>query len=252
MTASGFELRAVGLRRDGASVLDDLTLGLPQRTRTAVVGPSGAGKSTLLRLLAGLEAPTDGQILLDGAVVSNPREVVVAPHQRTVSMVFQDLALWPNLSALGNVMLALSGSGLPSGARRERAVAVLDLVGVGHLAGRLPDTLSGGEQQRVALARALAPAPHYLFLDEPFAGIDLVLKTRLLSEIGRLADQEKIAVILVTHDPLDAVALCDDGIVLEHGCLIERGPLQTLLAADVPPSETLRAFRAQLGSLHRV
>jgi ABC-type Fe3+/spermidine/putrescine transport system ATPase subunit len=252
MTTRGFELHAVGFRRARSVVLDELTLDFPPRARTAIVGPSGAGKSTLLRLLAGLEAPSHGQILLDGAVISRMQEVVVPPHRRTVSMVFQDLALWPNLSALDNVLLGLSGTDLPIGARRQRAGAVLDLVGIGGLADRVPDTLSGGEQQRVALARALAPAPHYLLLDEPFASIDLPVKTRLLAEIARLADQERIAVVLVTHDPLEAVALCDEGVVLERGRLIERGRLQALLAAEVPQSETLQAFRAQLGALERL
>jgi ABC-type Fe3+/spermidine/putrescine transport system ATPase subunit len=249
MISRGFELRAVAFRCRGAVVLDALTLSLPPRQRTAIVGPSGAGKSTLLRLLAGLEAPTDGEILLDGALVSRPREIVVAPHRRRVSMVFQDLALWPNLSALANIVLGLSGSGLPAATRRRRAQAALELVGIGRLADRLPDTLSGGEQQRVALARALAPAPDYLFLDEPFASIDLSVKARLLAEIARLADQEKLAVLLVTHDPLEALALCDEGVVLECSRLAERGRLQALLDAEPPRSETLQAFRAQLDML---
>ncbi len=252
MTTSGFELHSVGFHRGLTAVLDELTLHVPPRARIAIVGPSGAGKSTLLRLLAGLDAPSHGQILLDGAVISRRQEVVVPPHRRTVSMVFQDLALWPNLSARDNIVLALSGAGISTRAQRQRAAAALELVGIGHLADRQPDTLSGGEQQRVALARALAPAPHYLLLDEPFASIDLPVKTRLLAEIARLADHERIAVVLVTHDPLEALALCDEGAVLEGGRLIERGRLRTLLAAKVPRSATLQAFRAQLGAVERL
>jgi ABC-type Fe3+/spermidine/putrescine transport system ATPase subunit len=252
MTSPGFELRGVAFHYDGIPVLEELTLQLAPGTRTAIVGPSAAGKSTLLRLLAGLDAPTRGEILLDGAVVSLAQHVLVPPHLRTVSMVFQDLALWPNLSALGNVELALTATGLSSGARLRRASAVLDLVGIGPLANRLPYTLSGGEQQRVALARSLAPSPRYLFLDEPFASIDLPAKARLLAEIAQLADQEKIGVILVTHDPFEAVALCDDVAVLERGRLIERDCWRSLLAAEVPSSETLRAFRAQLGTLQQL
>jgi ABC-type Fe3+/spermidine/putrescine transport system ATPase subunit len=251
MTTQGFEIRAVGFHRHGTVLLDDLRLELRPRTRTAIIGPSGAGKSTLLRLLAGLDAPTHGQILLDDVVISQPQRIIVPPHQRTVSMLFQDLALWPNLPALGNVMLALSGTRLPTEARRKRAIAVLDMIGIGHLAYRLPDTLSGGEQQRVALARALAPAPRYLFLDEPFASIDLAVKTRLLAEIAQCAERENIAIVLVTHDPLEALGLGEDGVVLEHGRLIEHGLLRTLLATAAPQSETLRAFRAQLGALNQ-
>ncbi|MGH7787619.1 MAG: ABC transporter ATP-binding protein [Candidatus Binatia bacterium] len=252
MTAGGFELRAVGFQRRGLVVLEALTLRFPPRTRTAIVGPSGAGKSTLLYLLAGLEAPTDGEVLLDGAIVSRRREVVVPPHRRTVSMVFQDLALWPNLSALDNVVLGLAATGLAAPARRERARAVLELVGIGRLANRLPDTLSGGEQQRVALARALGPAPAYLLLDEPFASIDLPVKTRLLAEIARVAEEEQITVLLVTHDPLEALALCDEGVVIEKGRVVEGGAWQTLLDVGVPRSETLRAFQSQLAALRRL
>jgi ABC-type Fe3+/spermidine/putrescine transport system ATPase subunit len=252
MTSTGFELHGVGLQRAGTALLDGVTVQFSPHAHTAIVGPSGAGKSTLLRLLAGLDAPTHGQILLDGVVVSRPREVIVAPHQRTVSMVFQDLALWPNLSALDNVMLGLSGLRLPSDARRRRAAAVLEVVGIDGLAHRRPDTLSGGEQQRVALARALGPAPRYLFLDEPFASIDLPVKSRLLAEIARLAAQQSITVFLVTHDPLEALGLCDEAVVLESGRLSERGRLKTLLAGEMPRSETLRAFREQLCALKRM
>lgn len=249
---AGFELRAVRFQYRGAIVLDEVTLRLPQRAHIAILGPSGAGKSTLLRLLAGLEAPAHGEILLDGVIASCPNEIVVLPHQRAISMVFQDLALWPNLSALDNVVLGLSGSGLAAAARRERARAVLELVGIGQLADRRPQALSGGEQQRVALARALAPAPAYLFLDEPFASIDLPVKARLLDEIGHLAEQAKCAVVLVTHDPLEAIALCSQAVVLERGRLIESGALHMLLNANDPPSETVRAFRAQLNLLQKL
>ena len=167
-------------------------------------------------------------------------------------MVFQDLALWPNLSALDNVVLGLSASGLAAAARRERARAVLERVGIGRLAGRRPETLSGGEQQRVALARALAPAPAYLFLDEPFASIDLPVKARLLDEIGALAEQGQFAVLLVTHDPLEALALCSEAVVLERGRLIESGELRALLNAEQPRSETLQAFRARLRLLQQL
>jgi ABC-type Fe3+/spermidine/putrescine transport system ATPase subunit len=252
MTSTGFELHGVGLQRAGTALLGGLTVQFSPHAHTAIIGPSGAGKSTLLRLLAGLDVPTEGQILLDGVVVSRPQEVVVAPHLRKVSMVFQDLALWPNLSAFDNVMLGLSGSRLSTAARRRCATAALEMVGIDGLGHRPPDTLSGGEQQRVALARALAPAPRHLFLDEPFASIDLPVKSRLLAEIARLAAQQSIAVFLVTHDPLEALGLCEEAVVLEGGRLSAQGRLKTLLASESPDSETLRAFRDQLCALQRI
>lgn len=244
MVNSGFDVREVGRTYDATTALHGVSLQLRPGARVAILGPSGAGKSTLLRLLAGLEPPSYGQIALDGIVVSRPGEIVVAPHRRSVSMVFQDLALWPNLSALDNVVLGLAASSLSLGARRERAREVLDLVGVGTLSQRVPAALSGGEQQRVALARALAVQPAYLLLDEPFASVDLATKARLFDEIQLLADQSGFALLLVTHDPLEALALCRDALVLEGGRQCESGALPALL--EHPQSDTLRAFQTQM------
>jgi ABC-type Fe3+/spermidine/putrescine transport system ATPase subunit len=249
--AAGFELRGVSFRYGRSVVLDTVTFRLPRRVRTALLGPSGGGKSTVLRLLAGLELPTRGEVLVDGAVASSANGIAVPAHRRAISMVFQDLALWPNLSAFDNILLALSGSRLSRAARHERAEAVLDLVGIGGLAHRRPEALSGGEQQRVALARALAPEPAYLLLDEPFASIDWPVKARLLQEILAHSDRTGFAVVLVTHDPLEAMALCRDAVVLEGGRVVECGSLHALLNVGELRSETLRTFRAQLRSVHR-
>ena len=249
---SGFALRGVGAAHRGVAVLHDVSFEIPPGARMAVVGPSGAGKSTLLRLLAGLEAPSSGQILLDGSAASRPGEIIVAAQQRCVSMVFQDSALWPNLSAPDNVTLALSGGGLNREARRHRAAAALELVGIAALAHRRPDTLSGGEQQRVALARAVAASPRYLLLDEPFASIDLPAKLRLQTELLHLAEQQRIALVLVTHDPLEAAALCADALILEAGRVTARGRWPDLLAAERRESPMLAAFRAQLASVGRL
>ena len=159
-------------------------------------------------------------------------------------MVFQDLALWPNLSVIENVRLGLSGASL---SRREAATRVeeaLHRCGIESLANRLPNTLSGGEQQRIALARAMAPRPDFLFLDEPFAGLDLVTKTRLLSVIQALAKEQEFTIVLVTHDPLEATTLCLSAVVLNAGRVEASGPLDELLGS--PKSELLKAFRTQL------
>lgn len=242
--APGFELRQVTKRYGQTAVLDGIGLGIDGQRRTAILGPSGSGKSTLLRLLAGLDAPSSGEIRLGNSVVSRSQTIVVPPHRRRVSMVFQDLALWPNLTALGNVLLGLSGAGLTRPARMERARDTLALAGIGRLANRRPGTMSGGEQQRLALARALAPRPAFLFLDEPFANLDLATKAQLLDEIAALADATPFAVLLVTHDPLEAAALCTAAFALESGRVAESGELGALLQA--PQSETLRAFRQHL------
>jgi len=247
--APACELRAVSKYYDGDFALWQVSVTVPWGEHTALLGPSGSGKSTALRLLAGLEAPTEGEVWIDGELASGAGREQVPPHRRGIAMVFQDLALWPGLSVLDNVLLGLSGAGLPRAERRERARWALSLCSIEDLAGRRPETLSGGQQQRVALARALAPEPRLLLLDEPFSGLDLVVKARLIDEVRRLAEERRLTVLLVSHDPLEATPLCRAAVVLREGEVEESGPLAALLEA--PRSELLRAFKEQLrpGSL---
>jgi ABC-type Fe3+/spermidine/putrescine transport system ATPase subunit len=247
MSDRGFEFRFVTKRYGGRPALAEASFTVPVGEHTAVVGPSGCGKSTLLRLMAGLDAPTAGQVLLFGSVASTPERILLPPHRRAVALVFQDLALWPNLSAIDNVLLGLSGSGLPRHEARMRADEAVSLCGITSLARRKPAQLSGGEQQRVALARALAVRPAFLLLDEPFAGLDLLLKTRLLEEIAGLASGRGVTVVLVTHDPLEATTLCRSAVVLDEGRVAEEGILRDLL--HNPRSELLKVFRDQLRRL---
>jgi len=247
MTATRFEFRSVSRLYGGQAALTDVSFVVSAGEPTTLLGPSGCGKTTALRLLAGLEAPTAGEVLLDGKVVSTADRVLLPPHRRGVAMVFQDLALWPNLSVLGNVLLGLAGASLSRDAARARAREALALCGIEGLAARAPGSLSGGQQQRVALARAVAVQPGFLLLDEPFSGLDLLSKERLLEEIDTLSRQRQITVLLVTHDPLDVAALCRRAIVLEGGRVVEAGPLQELLKA--PRSGLLRLFQSRLVGL---
>ncbi len=198
MSDSRFEFRSVSKTYDGHPVFSQVSFTFPAGEHTAILGPSGCGKSTVLRLLAGLEAPSAGQVLLDGRVVSEPYRVLRAPHLRGVAMVFQDLALWPNLSVMDNVLLGLSGAGVSKREARARAKEALAVCDIASLADRTPGETSGGQQQRVALARAIAVQPTFLLLDEPFSGLDLVTKAELLKEISTLATERKLTVVLVT------------------------------------------------------
>jgi iron(III) transport system ATP-binding protein len=157
-------------------------------------------------------------------------------------MVFRDLALWPNLSVMDNVLLGLSGAGLAKKEARTRAHEAVAWCGIESLADRKPGNISGGQQQRVALARAFAVQPSFLLLDEPFSGLDLVTKTKLLEEIAALAVAQKLTIVLVTHDPMEATTLCRSALVLENGHVGEAGTLEDLLHA--PRSEMLRVFRS--------
>jgi iron(III) transport system ATP-binding protein len=223
------------------TALSDVSFRIEDGARLAIIGPSGSGKSTILRLLAGIDVPTSGQILLDGLVVSESGRVVLPPHRRGVAMVFQDLALWPNLSVVGNIKLGLAGQKLSKQESHRRAIEALSLCKIEALAERRPGTVSGGEQQRAALARALASMPRYLFLDEPFSGLDLVTKATLLKDIGALVDAQKVTLVLVTHDPLEATNLCQAAVLLDHGRIQESGQLDQLLSE--PKTEILRVFK---------
>jgi ABC-type Fe3+/spermidine/putrescine transport system ATPase subunit len=239
--AAGFELRAVSRRYGDFAALSEVSLRIEVGDRMAIIGPSGCGKSTILRLLAGIDAPTAGQILLNGAIVSEPERIILPPHRRGVAMVFQDLALWPNLSILANVKLGLSGQGLSKQEIHDRASEALALCKIEAVADRRPGAISGGQQQRAAVARALAGAPRFLFLDEPFSGLDLVTKASLLKDISRLVDARKVTLVLVTHDPPEALSLCRSAVVMENGQIERSGCLRDLL--EEPQSELLRVFK---------
>jgi iron(III) transport system ATP-binding protein len=240
----GFELRSVTKQYEGVRVLAGVSFSIEPGPGLAIIGPSGCGKSTTLRLLAGLEAPTSGEILLDGRVISRPSHIVVPPRQRGIAMVFQDLALWPNLTVLDNVLLGLASQRLTRQEARRRADEALSVCKIEHLATRKPGNISGGQQQRVALARALASRPRFLFLDEPFSGLDLVTKMALLKDIGQLSAERQITSVLVSHDPIEATRLCNTAVLLNQGVVEDEGKFDKLLRQ--PKSEILRVFKTSL------
>ncbi len=225
----------------GRPVLRQVNLTIRPREHHWITGPSGCGKSTLLRLIAGLETPDAGEVHIADQVASDAGRIRIPPHRRGLSMMFQDLGLWPNLTVRGNVLLGLSGTGRPQSERDAWAHSAWEACEVGHLLDRRPAELSGGEQQRAALARALAPRPGLLLLDEPFAGLDLLLRRTLIDRLLDLAARFETTLCLVSHDPMDAERLHATVSVLEDGAICETGPLQTLLAD--PRSQTLRAWQ---------
>ncbi len=235
------ETRDITVEYTARKVLDQVCLKVEAGCHLAVIGRSGSGKSTLLRIIAGLEAPASGLVLGHGQVLSEPGQVRIAPEKRRMAMVFQDLGLWPNLTAKENVRLGLSGLRLGRPQARSRAAGALDRCGIGQLARRLPGTLSGGEQQRVALARALAAEPELLLLDEPFTGLDLVTKEDILQEVERLAREQAVTLVVVTHDPSEAERLCAAGVVLEAGQVVDSGPLAEVVGSS--PSPIMARFR---------
>jgi molybdate transport system ATP-binding protein len=194
----------------------------------ALVGPSGSGKTTILRAIAGLIRPADGAVRANGAAWFDSR-TFVPPQQRRVGLVFQHYALFPHLTASGNVQAALPPT-LPHETRASLARELLEFVHLAGLEDRLPRALSGGQQQRVALARALARDPQVLLLDEPFSAVDQVTRRRLQRELVEMRQRLNIPIVLVTHDLEEAAALADRMVVLHHGRTLQSGPPQEVLA----------------------
>jgi iron(III) transport system ATP-binding protein len=215
-------------RRYGAvEALKDASLAVAEDEIVCLLGPSGSGKSTLLRLLAGIERPSSGRVLLDGREVAGPGRFV-EPEQRRVGMVFQDYALFPHLTVAANVAFGLRGRGRADQETRVRAL--LQRVGLHAYASRYPHELSGGERQRVALARALAPGPRVLLMDEPFSSLDDRLRRRVRQETADLLREMRTTAVVVTHDPDEAMQIADRIALLHAGRLVQCDTPEALYA----------------------
>jgi iron(III) transport system ATP-binding protein len=209
-------------------VLDGITVSVGAGEIVCVLGASGSGKSTLLRLIAGVARPTTGRILLDHDEVAGP-SAFVEPERRRVGMVFQDYALFPHLTVAANI-----GFGLRTLARPEADEVVRSLLNrmdLSRFAASYPHVLSGGERQRVALARALAPRPRVLLMDEPFSSLDGVLREQVRDQTTRLLRDSGTTVVVVTHDPDEALRIADRVALIDRGRLVECGTPQELYAS---------------------
>lgn len=244
------DCRDISVRTGRHLLLDNLTFRVAPGERVVLTGPSGAGKSTLLRTIAGLEALSGGEIRLNGQPASIAGNIVLPPHQRGISMVLQDLGLWPTLSVLQHLLLASRPSGRNRAEQLAAARALLDQMGLTLHARRRPGNLSGGEQQRVALGTALMGNPRALLLDEPFQALDLVLKDQLLGIVDTWASAHGCAVICVTHDVSEARQLSAQRLVI-----MESGRIAADISWDAVmnnpashESPTLAAWRQRLRS----
>ncbi len=197
--------------------LKDVNFHIDRGHICAVVGESGSGKTTLIRLIAGLENPDNGEIFLNNNLVSSLKKVV-QPEKRNIGMVFQEYALFPHLNVIENVLYGLK----KNKDKKERALEVIQLVGLTDFEKRYPHELSGGQQQRVALARALAPNPSLLILDEPFSNLDAMMRHQLRNEVFNIIKKTGVTAIFVTHDTQDALAVADEILILQEGQLIQK------------------------------
>lgn len=215
------ELRKVYKSFNRLPVIKDISFSVRKGEFFSLLGPSGAGKTTLLRIIAGLETPERGEVIIEGKVVADSKKSV-PPEKRGISLVFQDLALFPHLTVYENVAFGLSS--LKKKERDSRVQELLRMVGLEDKAKRFPCELSGGECQRVALARALAPYPRILLLDEPFSNLDKNLKEKIGEEVRKIVKSLGITTILVTHDQEEALVLSDRmGILSPEGRLEQVG-----------------------------
>jgi molybdate transport system ATP-binding protein len=216
-------LRAKISTRSGGFTLD-VDLSVSTGETLAVIGPNGAGKTTLVRALAGLLPLQHGEVALSDVVVeSTERDLRLPAQRRSTGVMFQNLLLFPTLTARDNVAFGLRCRGAGRSAARQRALEWLDRVGIGGLGNRRPHELSGGEAARVALARALVTEPDLLLLDEPLSALDAEARTAIRRLLGQVLKSYPGIAILVTHDPVDALTLADRLAVLERGVLVQEG-----------------------------
>jgi ABC-type sugar transport system ATPase subunit len=195
-----------------ANAVDGVDLATEEGEYLVLLGPSGCGKTTLLRTIAGLEQPTEGEVLIDGSVVNG-----LPPRVRKIAMVFQSYALYPHKTVLANIVFPLKAEKIDRAEREKKALWAADLLGIGHLTNRKPRQLSGGERQRVALARALVREPHVFLLDEPLSNLDAKLRASARDELKRFQQRVGTTTVYVTHDQAEAMGLGDRIAVMDHG-----------------------------------
>jgi ABC-type Fe3+/spermidine/putrescine transport system ATPase subunit len=212
LTKPIISIRHITKRFGPVAAVDDVSFDIAPNEFFALLGPSGCGKTTLLRMIAGLETPTEGEIVIDGQDMA-----FIPPNQRPVNMVFQSYAVFPHMSVRNNVEYGLKVVGTPREETRRRAEDALAMVKLGDLAERMPDQLSGGQRQRVALARALVKRPKVLLLDEPLSALDAKLREQMQLELTRLQRTVGITFIIVTHDQDEALSMANRIAVMNLG-----------------------------------
>ena len=232
---SGITVVDVTKRFNGFTALHDVSVAIPEGSLTALLGPSGSGKSTLLRVIAGLEQPETGQVLLGGEdVTSRPARM------RGVGMVFQHYAAFKHMTVQDNVAFGLSVRKRPRAEIKQRVHELLELVQLEGLAKRYPAQLSGGQRQRMALARALAVEPRVLLLDEPFGALDARVRKELRAWLRRLHDEVHVTTIIVTHDQEEAMEVAGQIVLLNKGRVEQVGSPRDLY--ETPANEFVMSF----------
>lgn len=230
-TVPRLDIRNLRRSFDGRAVVDDVSLTLAPGQVTCLLGPSGCGKSTILRMIAGVETPERGEILADGRSLWGENGHNVPPEERQIGLMFQDFALFPHLSVAQNVAFGLRD--LPRRDVEARTEQLLTDVGLEGFGEKYPHQLSGGEQQRVALARALGPKPRIMLMDEPFSGLDNRLRDEIRDDTLDILRAQDTAVLLVTHEPEEALRMADSIALMRAGRIVQQGAPYSIYNAPV-------------------
>jgi iron(III) transport system ATP-binding protein len=224
------ELEHISRAYGGRDVVHDVSLRVLPGQVISLLGPSGCGKSTTLRIIAGVERQDSGRLLVDGRLISDGAAVHMPPEARGIGLMFQDFALFPHLSVADNVAFGLTGT---KEAKRARVAELLERVHMARFIDAFPHELSGGEQQRVALARAVAPRPKVMLMDEPFSGLDNRLRDGVRDETLAILKEEGAAVVLVTHEPEEAMRMADNIALMRGGRIVQVGAPYNVYNAPV-------------------
>lgn len=220
----------ISYSHDGKSVLKNLDATFTSGTITSILGPTGSGKTTLLRLIAGLEVPHAGQILIDEKLVSQPKKILVPPHQRNLGFVFQDLALWPHFTVYNNIAFGLEER--KDKMAKDKVIHILEEFGISDQAKKYPHELSGGQKQLVAIARSLILNPSILMLDEPVSNLDIQLEIQIIEHLKKIQADRSLTMLWVMHNHKLAIDHSHFLVVINEGKVEGKGTKANILKTD--------------------
>lgn len=254
------EIKLINITKKFKDVVavDNLSLDIKDGDFVTLLGPSGCGKTTTLRMIAGLEAPTSGEIYIDGKLVfSSEKGIDVSPDKRNIGFLFQNYALWPHMTVYQNISFGLENMKWEKDRIKERVYETMEMLEITEFVDRYPNELSGGQQQRVAIARTLAPGPKVLLMDEPLSNLDAKLRMDMRAELKRLHTETDSTFVYVTHDQLESMTLSTKMCLLNNGLLQQfEPPLHVynrpvnLFAADFVGNPTMNFIDAKASNIN--